>query len=670
MTELNDAALLRRYAEDRSEEAFAEIVRRHLDLVYSAALRRLGGDTHRARDVAQIVFAALARKAAALSRRPLLASWLHVSAHHAAAEVVRGEQRRRAREEEAHIMQDDSPQPNLKIVWERMLPELDDAIRELKETDREAVLLRYFERRGFAEIGAALRLNEEAARKRVDRALDKLRGALGRRGITSSSAALAVMLEQQAIVAAPEGLAIAVSASASSQLIVATGTGAAAITTALKFLALGNLAIVSTMKVSTLVLIGSLAANAALIVTYATRSQPAGSSLSTMPAAATSSTAAATKKNGDTSGGVTANPIRAATPGMTAAQARLPAGWAHSAKEWDEFLGGDLHDLVARLRAAGFPYIAIVSILDGRLDNQFAPRLAKLLPTGKDVDYLKPHGMGDRKTVIEVHELLTEKNRLIAELLGQTQQYDETRIAQRNQYGDLPQEKLDRLQAITSDYGNLQSKIYVDANGVMLPEDREKLALLEKEMRADVAQILTPQELEEYDLRSSRTANQLRSQLTILNPTEQEYRALVKLQLDFDRRQSAASGTPSVSSLASGQQLQAQIQAALGPERYAAYQQATDPGSQQLNRLVLRLDLPISAAQQVTNVQKDVQQRATTLVQQADLAPDQRSAQLAALAAEATKKISSALGGQRGFDAYKQYGGAWLQSLGSRPATP
>lgn len=212
---LTDAELLRRYAEEKSEAAFTELVRRYVDLVYSAALRQLGGDAHRAEDVAQIVFTTLARKARLLTRHPVLAGWLYTATQHAAAKAIRSEVRRHAREQEAHAMQlpPENPTPAAPD-WGRIRPVLDDAMRELGEHDREAVLLRFFARRPFAEIGAALNLSEDAARMRVARALDKLHALLAKRGITSTSAALGVALTNEVAIAAPAGLAASVSSAA------------------------------------------------------------------------------------------------------------------------------------------------------------------------------------------------------------------------------------------------------------------------------------------------------------------------------------------------------------------------------------------------------------------------------------------------------------------------
>ena len=210
----DDAELLRRYAASRSEEAFAAVVQRHIDLVYHAAVRRCGGDTHRAEDVTQQVFTAVAREAAALADHPLLAGWLYVATRNLANKTMRAEKSRRLREETAHFMNEVQKSDSAAADWARLRPVLDDAIDELGEREREAVLLRYFENRPFAEIGASLRVTEDAARMRVDRALEKMHAALARRGVTSTAAALAGALASQAGAVAPAGLAASVAGGA------------------------------------------------------------------------------------------------------------------------------------------------------------------------------------------------------------------------------------------------------------------------------------------------------------------------------------------------------------------------------------------------------------------------------------------------------------------------
>jgi RNA polymerase sigma factor (sigma-70 family) len=209
-----DGELLRGYAETRSEEAFAELVRRHLDLVHSAALRQVNGDAHLAQDVAQAVFADLARKAGALAGRAVLTGWLYTSTHFAAAKAVRAARRRQVHEQEAHAMRELLHDPTPGPDWDQLRPVLDAAMLELDEADREAVLLRYFEQRPHAEIGAKLGVSENTARMRVERALEKLRAPLARRGVTAAAAALSAAISANAVQVAPAGTAATITTAA------------------------------------------------------------------------------------------------------------------------------------------------------------------------------------------------------------------------------------------------------------------------------------------------------------------------------------------------------------------------------------------------------------------------------------------------------------------------
>jgi RNA polymerase sigma factor (sigma-70 family) len=217
---IEDAELLRRYAEDRSEGAFAELVKRRVGLVYSVAVRQCGGDVHLAEDVTQKVFTDLARKAAVLAERPVLSGWLYRSAQFAASDVVRSERRRRAREEENQSMNEISTGGSGAdggqgaVDWEKLRPVLDAAMGELGDEDRDAVALRFFEGKSFGEIGGRLALSEEAARKRVSLGVGKLQGLLARRGVTSTEAALGLALANQAAAVVPAGFAASVTSGA------------------------------------------------------------------------------------------------------------------------------------------------------------------------------------------------------------------------------------------------------------------------------------------------------------------------------------------------------------------------------------------------------------------------------------------------------------------------
>ena len=220
---MNDSELLQRYARSDCEAAFAELVQRYVDLVYSAAIRQVGGDAHLAQDVTQSVFIDLARKAASLSGYDSDGLAL-LSTRYAAAMAVRTERRRHTREQEAHVMQELLHEPALEPGWDRLRPVLDDVMHELSERDRNAVLLRFFEGRRLADVGVKLGLSEDAARMRVDRALDKLRRLLAKRGVTSTTAALTATLASQTITAAPVGMAASITGTALATAAAGTGT--------------------------------------------------------------------------------------------------------------------------------------------------------------------------------------------------------------------------------------------------------------------------------------------------------------------------------------------------------------------------------------------------------------------------------------------------------------
>ena len=189
MNDHTDSQLLRAYTERRSEPAFAELVRRHVDFVYSAALR-IVCDSHLAEDVTQGVFVALAKNAAQLTDHPVLSGWLHRTTQNIAAQTVRTDVRRRAREQEAAAMNELlSAEPD--VLWKHIAPYLDVALGELSEPDRDALLLRYFERKSAREMAQTFGTSEDAAQKRVSRAVERLREFFAKRGVAVGASGLA-----------------------------------------------------------------------------------------------------------------------------------------------------------------------------------------------------------------------------------------------------------------------------------------------------------------------------------------------------------------------------------------------------------------------------------------------------------------------------------------------
>jgi len=219
VTDQTDKLLLKAYVERRHEAAFNELVYRHVDLVYSAAIRMVR-DPHLAEDVTQGAFIALARQASELVDRETLAGWLHRTTQNIAAQTVRTIERRRAREQEAFAMSEQiSTLPD--ASWEQIEPHLDAALGELIDADRDAVVLRYFHKKSAAEIATILGVSDEAAQKRVTRAVEKLREVFAKNKITIGAGSLGILISANAVQAAPAGLAAKILAAASAMAVTA-----------------------------------------------------------------------------------------------------------------------------------------------------------------------------------------------------------------------------------------------------------------------------------------------------------------------------------------------------------------------------------------------------------------------------------------------------------------
>jgi RNA polymerase sigma factor (sigma-70 family) len=273
---MDDWQLLRRYAANASDEAFGQLVDRHVNLVHSAALRLVNGDAHLAHDVAQLVFTNLARKAAALPPDVVLAGWLHRDTCFTALEILRKERRRRAREHQAVAM-NEIERDSRSSEWQSIRPLIDDALNQLHPTDRDALLLRFFEQCSLVEIGRRLGFGESGASRRVSRALDKLRELLAKRGVTTTASALSVALGVHGVQMSPAGLG----AKLAKASLINAATTATSLTSTLGLVALMTAKFKILLAVAAAILLGSG------IVYRVNRSRDTGEKASSSPSLAT-----------------------------------------------------------------------------------------------------------------------------------------------------------------------------------------------------------------------------------------------------------------------------------------------------------------------------------------------------------------------------------------------
>jgi hypothetical protein len=388
-------------------------------------------------------------------------------------------------------------------------------------------------------------------------------------------------------------------------------------------------------------------------------------------------------------------PAAAATPGTASAQpgtvARRtvsvpvagPANQMPGHTAWAQLGTDDLSALVPRLRAAGFPPRIVRGVVIALVAEQFDRRrlalesdnLAAPLVANNANAYMDP------KIGAEFRRLQREQTEATSKLLGEKLNVffadsEENQAILRHQIGDIPGDKIDRLYAAAMDFNDKTAQIYAAANSgrTMVNADREKLMEFEAAYRTELDKFLTPTEANDFMMHGSMTGTQLRTILAPFQPTENEYRTLFPIYQEFQRQfPSQATALPPDQAAArkiAEDQMTNVVTGLLGAERAADFKQAIDPSSSQLNRLVARLELPMSAATQVAAIQRDTQTRVSAVSADPALSAADRTTQFAQLAQDASNKISQALGGQRGLDAYKQYGGQWLQSLTPKPPAP
>jgi RNA polymerase sigma factor (sigma-70 family) len=585
---VEDAELLRRYVEEGSEEAFAELVRRHLSLVYFGALRRTSGDAHLAAEVSQGVFIRLAQHARTLRRHPVLSAWLFTTTRNAAINARIAENRRQRREQEAFTMQETLAEAEPPADWEHLSPLLFETLDLLSEQERVAVLLRFFAGRAFAEIGEKLQLSEEAARKRVERALAKMHEALGRRGVTSTTTALAVAMANQANAAVPSGLA-------------ATVTHAAVAGAVVGGVATEVFTVMSTSKITggvvglALALGLSLVGNAYLLQQASPgASRPELSQTMAMPAA-------------------------------TAAAAVVPMP-PH------EFVrNGDLATLRDQLRAAGTDEGTIHGVLEQILYMRYRQKLSDNRAESERLwwqDIQRTWGTAGSRPLGEDTALLSrmvtnEMERLVG-------LHPLERAAAEARYAFLPGElrqafvalgRSEPTAAMTTGNAETDAQSRTDYETARRAFDERSQALLAS---------LTPEQRREYDLHFSGFATGLQQQLLPATLTEQEYRVVYPLAEAYAREFGALPATEKIGEAKNqlDRRTAEQLISTFGYDRALDLIWSATPEYSTYERVVREGGLPAPTTSQVLQLAAETGDRAAAIHADAALTLEQKQASL------------------------------------------
>ena len=335
----------------------------------------------------------------------------------------------------------------------------------------------------------------------------------------------------------------------------------------------------------------------------------------------------------------------------SAAVARLPA----RNLLWPALhAGDDLKTLIARLRAAGFPADIVRAIVFAEISSRYDTKMRAIFEPDPTAPFWKLgsnfYGSNDKK-MEEYGALQRERTKLQRALLDDPFfASDDVTATQRRQFGNLSRQKIDALQRIEDDYSEMTAAIRSGTNGVMLREDRDKLELLQRERRADLAAVLSGAELADYEMRSSPISSMLSRQLGSFDPSEAEFRAIFQAQQGYNERigPTAMTGGNMSDRHAAYRELNEQLKSTLGEPRFSEYIRETDRNYQQLTRLAERDHIPKEVALRAYNVRDDVSVESNRIANDTTLSTDQKREALRTLADQTRTKILSILGPSAG----------------------
>lgn len=403
--------------------------------------------------------------------------------------------------------------------------------------------------------------------------------------------------------------------------------------------------------------VASLVLNATLLAAIVKRSSISGSAArGERPTVSPGSAAATVAQSGAGTGGGAAVEV---DPGGGHSRA------VTSAPLWEQLMSHDPATFAANLRSAGFSLGSTRGAVYALLRDLQTPERVKAMELLPAEPYWKPARSFSASSEYskEISRLWHERDRIMRSIFPEEQEAFVLRMQAR--FGPLSADKLEKLAVLDRDYSEMRMQLMQSSSALRMPWSTDKLTYLEQERRRDIAAILTPQELEDYQLRDSTTARMLQRQLASFEPSEQEYRELFRLRAAFEEktRASGAVGFGAPESLQAQKELSEQIKSTLGEKRYADYERSTDPGVQSANSIAQRLGLPASTATAVYELQQEMRAREAALQADRALPEAQRAAQLAALGEEARQKLTTLLTAS-GVDQYRlETGGRGLPIL-------